>query len=584
MSTSAEQVRERTVSEVARSHLLCPKWFCLSALTFGLVLLLGGGKGPEPGPVVFNRLGAWPGFGRGPAADIAVVGDKAFVPSEQGGLLILDVADAVNPKRVTSYPLAGQTRLVRVSGSRAYVAATVPRRGGGCDTERWRGRLAILDISNPTSPKILGQYTTSREIRCFSIDADKAYLCDSTDGLHVVDVSDPAFPKALSVGQPVGWAYADCIWASGGRLYAASYGRVCVFDVSQPTRPVLVSEYSSGLDAQGAGICGVGGFVFLAQTRLGYGSEVDRGYLSVLEGTASGGLELRGTLELTGIAALDLKVQGTRAYIAAGPAGVALVDISDPLRMRLQGTCDTPGLAAHLALAGSRIFVADYHGGVQVLDAPGTGLPSIVSACDTGLTVRKLRVSSGKAYLLSSDTHPKWLKGFEARSRLEIVDVKNPSQPALLGSYDLPRLIVSMDVAGDMVYLGYNRMDRFLEEGEQRMQVLDVSVPGHPVCLSDMHVGDYAGNLAVRISGERAYVSSAGEHGFQVFDVRNPVSPMCLGYTNVGTSCEEVRLAGNVAYLGQDWALEVFDISDPAAPQPVNSVGFEYSSGDDCDT
>jgi hypothetical protein len=110
--------------------------------------------------------------------------------------------------------------------------------------------------------------------------------------------------------------------------------------------------------------------------------------------------------------------------VAAGPAGIATVDVSDPGKPALLEKLDTQGMALALALAGTNAFVADYHGGLQVMGIQSPAQISTISTFDTGLTTRELRVSGDTAYLLSYDTHPAFQAGYEARSRLEIVDVR----------------------------------------------------------------------------------------------------------------------------------------------------------------
>src|SRR5512134_1035970 len=72
-------------------------WLRLGLLAALLILVLGGGGGPEPGPIELDRLSTWPGYGRGPAADVAVANGTAFVAVEQGGLLVVDVTSPSHP-------------------------------------------------------------------------------------------------------------------------------------------------------------------------------------------------------------------------------------------------------------------------------------------------------------------------------------------------------------------------------------------------------------------------------------------------------------------------------------------------------
>src|SRR4029077_7216232 len=56
----------------------------------------------------------------------------------------------------------------------------------------------------------------------------------------------------------------------------------------------------------------------------------------------------------------DLTVSGTRAYVAAGTAGLQIVDVTTPTAPRVLGTVNTPG-NAHAVAVGSAgyAYVAD---------------------------------------------------------------------------------------------------------------------------------------------------------------------------------------------------------------------------------
>jgi len=318
MKTDLEPLGMGAWLRESASRLSGARWLRLSVLATLAALVLGGVGGPDSGPALLDRLGSWPGYGRGPAADVAVANHYAFVAIEEGGLLVLDITDPSKPLRAASYPLAGQTHFVRVAGARAYVATRVVRGGGGCESERWRGRLVILDISDPANPALLGSYTTSREIQCLFAEGNRAYLCDSVDGLHIVDVTDPARPGALSVGRPDDCQGVCALWASGPRLYCAMYDHWDVVDVSQPTSPTVVTNFYSETGLSLRGISGLDNSVFVVEGDFGYNGDPDYGCLSVFSSDGAGGLVLKGKLEMES-PALNVTVAGTTAYVAAGP-------------------------------------------------------------------------------------------------------------------------------------------------------------------------------------------------------------------------------------------------------------------------
>ena len=100
-----------------------------------------------------------------------------------------------------------------------------------------------------------------------------------------------------------------------------------------------------------------------------------------------------------------------------------------------------------------------------------------MSGYDTGLTTRGVRVSGGRAYVLSADCGPR--QWHEARSRLEILDVNNPTQPVLLGVYAKPGFIRAWEVSGDLAYLVFST-----SADGPGLEIVDVSYPPEPLRLS----------------------------------------------------------------------------------------------------
>ncbi|HJR44213.1 MAG TPA: hypothetical protein VJ927_01275 [Actinomycetota bacterium] len=85
----------------------------------------------------------------------------------------------------------------------------------GAALQRDEGTVAVLDTSRPTSPKVVGRYDTAQD----SLDGDLAFSDDGRwlfyarqtsnfdeEGVHVLDVSDPANPT-LAFYLPAGGAY-----------------------------------------------------------------------------------------------------------------------------------------------------------------------------------------------------------------------------------------------------------------------------------------------------------------------------------------------------------------------------------------
>jgi hypothetical protein len=94
---------------------------------------------------------------------------KAFVANWDNGLVVIDITDSTNPTIIGNYDQAIHAKDVRLSndGTKAFVAGSsgvvyapgVP--GSGTD---FFGFVEVIDITDPTTPKKIHRYNTSREM------------------------------------------------------------------------------------------------------------------------------------------------------------------------------------------------------------------------------------------------------------------------------------------------------------------------------------------------------------------------------------------------------------------------------------
>ena len=212
---------------------------------------------------------------------------------------------------------------VRVKGS-----LSVSKTGGigqmefhgklGAVVERDSGTVALLDMSDPLRPKVVGRYDDGAED---PFDGDVAFSHDgqfvfyarqthqfSKDGLHVLDVSDPAAPS-MAFYQ-----------ASGGTLRVASY-----YDGT--------TEWVVFLDA-------VDGLVvsrFVPETgALVEAFRDPEPALAKVGGPASAGLA---------IVPKDPILEGPLLYVSTGGSGLQMYDFSAPEQPVLLGSWAEAGLA-----------------------------------------------------------------------------------------------------------------------------------------------------------------------------------------------------------------------------------------------
>lgn len=186
----------------------------------------------------------------------------------------------------------------------------------GAVLQRDEGVVALLDLSRPTQPKVLGRYSDDARQ---SLDGDLAFSSDgkwlfyarqtvqfSKDGLHVLDISDPADPTLASY-QPGGGSLRVTHYDDGTTewvvLMDATSGMV-VYRF-EPTTGVLVPVHVNALPA----------------TKVG--------------GPASAGVVIQ----------KDPILNKPLLYASTGMTGLEVFDFSDPTEPTLLGTWDGMGLA-----------------------------------------------------------------------------------------------------------------------------------------------------------------------------------------------------------------------------------------------
>lgn len=129
--------------------------------------------------------------------------------------------------RIGSLPDIGNTWGVRVVDSTAYVT----------DIE---GGLAIVDVSDPRTPTVLGRAEIDGVPKGVAVDGDTVYVAAGSAGIAVVDVSDPAAPLVIGTADTPGpalrLAYSD------GHLFVAAWTDARVYDVSTPAEPRFVGS------------------------------------------------------------------------------------------------------------------------------------------------------------------------------------------------------------------------------------------------------------------------------------------------------------------------------------------------------
>jgi len=112
--------------------------------------------------------------------------------------------EAKNVRLVGRWPY-GPPWAVVVQGRYAYLGS-----GGG---------IFLLDMSDPSSPRKVGECVTPGPVEGLFASGDYLYVADGREGLRIIDISDPSSPEEVGAYDSPGWA--EAVHISGSYAYVA---------------------------------------------------------------------------------------------------------------------------------------------------------------------------------------------------------------------------------------------------------------------------------------------------------------------------------------------------------------------------
>ena len=185
----------------------------------------------KPKPVAFKEL-------PGDFMQLATLGNFLIYVAK-GGLWMVDVSNPAAPRIESTCCPAGATWL-DVQDGLGYMATT-------------ENGLHMLDMADPAHPIEIGVFPSDTWQVEVAVRESLAYVAEDAKpdrqknntwlggGLRILDVSNPSQPQELSFVDTPGWVTDMAL--VGDLVYLAGYGQMRVLDVSDPLEPVEVQVY-----------------------------------------------------------------------------------------------------------------------------------------------------------------------------------------------------------------------------------------------------------------------------------------------------------------------------------------------------
>jgi len=248
---------------------------------------------------------------------------------------------------------------------------------------------------------------------------------------------------------------------------------------------------------------------------------------------------------------LTVAVEGSIAYLGVGPRLVTL-DVSASDTPQPLGQSDVlPGVVRDIAVVEGMAYIAAGDAGLRVLDVSDPTSPHETGSAPTAMEAQVVSVQDRIAYVAEGEC-----EGGDCRGSLRAIDISAPSDPQPIGFLEMPSSVNNMVVVENYVYIAHN-------EG---LQVVDVSDPAQPHAVGAFTRRGMAKDIA--IAGEFAYVISGPQ--VLVMDLSSPADPQEIGSSSMMFSANVAVVAGDYLYVSDGFCefgqcgsqLRALDVSD----------------------
>ncbi len=457
--------------------------------------------------------------------DICVNGNYAYTAGESHGIHIFDISNPIDPVWVQKIDTDGYPNKIFITGNYA------------CITDE-KG-LNIIDISTPEYPDIIGYVETSDDCFDVYVEGATAYVADEDDGLQIINVSNPESPTIVNTVDTDGIALS--VWVSGNYAYIADYDYgVSVIDISDPLTASVVHQISTGADA----------FAVVVRGNYLYaGTDDDFEVWDISTPTAATNVN---TISLCDPYTIHL--DGDYAYVADGPYGMAVIDISSPGLESVVKVVDTPGNTCDVFKQNGYVYLIDSRTALHVIDVDPLAQADIIDTTHTINSASRITVSGEYAYVSNG------------RQIVFILDIAPPGAAGIINAVEIVGYSHDVEIYQDYAYVAAR---------SGRMHVMDISDPYNVSIVNTVTGLNDA--YALDIYNDHIYACEFSI-GIQILGLSSPISPNQLN-TVLTTLPLAVHADGNYACVADATAgIKIIDITDPSTGGVVGSCNTDGSA------
>ncbi len=390
-------------------------------------------------------------------------------------------------------------------------------------------KLALYDgnfLQSPGNPRLVGTITSSNtNMNDVAVQGKYAYAISGTSRLYVYDVSNSASPAL--VGSSAALA-GDAVVVAGRYAYTvdASGGTFRIFDVYNPSNPVLVSSLSTGAFSSPRDLVVSGSYAYVGASGGLMIINVGNPGKPVTVATAAAGADID-----------NVRIQGNYVYLYDdGSGGTNIIDVSNPTN---PSYITQIGTASTHDVSGRYFYVADdVSQQFQIYDISNPASASLVGSISSAVssTAHNGELIVAGRYVYLADP---------GNDTIKVFDVASSTAPVLVGSTSVTGTdSLSLAVAGRHLYVLNDN-----SAANTSLSIFDISgveaasLTAHSLEAGRLQVRESAaiqGSLSVSTSLQvgTGGIFSAGPIAVSVASSTegSPVSASFQGRVSIGTS------------------------------------------------
>ncbi len=240
----------------------------------------------------------------------------------------------------------------------------------------------------------------------------------------------------------------------------------------------------------------------------------------------------------------NIDVNDNVGYVAAGEAGLVIVNVTDKSSPFQISAFDTTGTSIDVKFDSGFAYVADGPSGLQIIDVSDPGQPVLTGGVDTPGIAQDLQMSNGLAYIA------------DGASGLQIVDMSDRENPRIIGQLNDIGIAKGVDVQGSLVAVG----------SSSGVYIIDVSSPRLPLIQS--HLASLNNVKDLVIDGNYIHVAAAS-YTYYIIDMTDPKNPVVVNEGR-GFTPRDVVIHGNTAFYAEQLFMNVIayvNIQEPSEAQ-----------------